>query len=224
MPSLGSIVIDVSGFYTYFSNKIVPDYDSDPQEIIYRNLAGYGVSRGVSANLDLSFRNGLKALLGATLMDVYNIQKAADGTPETRAQLFAPRWQATWAISYSLRKPGLTFDLTGKVYGPQRLPVVPDDYRPEYSPVFALANFQLTKKFTPEIEVYASAKNLFNFFPRDPILHADDPYNQPGGKYFDETGAPRHDTNPRHYTFDPSYNYAPLQGIKGLIGVRYAMW
>lgn len=222
-PNFGRAVIDLSAFYTYFTNKIVPDYASDPQKIIYQNLAGYGVSKGVSANLDLSFRNGLKALLGGTLMDVYNQQEAGDGTIEKRTQLFAPRWQATWAASYTWRGPRLTFDLTGKVYGPQRLPVVPNDFRPEYSPVFALANFQVTQKLTDALEVYAAAKNLLNFFPADPILHPDDPFDHAGGKYFDATGAARPDTNPRGYTFDPSYNYAPLQGTKALLGLRYTM-
>jgi outer membrane receptor for ferrienterochelin and colicins len=222
-PNFGSVVLDVSGFYTYFSNKIVPDYTSDPQQIIYRNLAGYGISKGVSANVDFSFRNGLKALLGGTLMEVYNLQESVDGTPSKQVQLFAPSWQATWAVTYGWRAAGLTFDLTGKVYGPQRLPVVPNDYRPEYSPIFALANFQATKKIREGFEVYAAVKNLLNFLPAGAILHPDDPFDQAGGKYFDAGGAPRPDTNPYGYTFDPSYNYAPLQGIKGLIGVRYSM-
>ncbi len=222
-PGFGSAVLDLSAFYTRFSNKIVPDYNTNPQQIIYQNLVGYGVSKGVSANLDLSVRNGLKALLGATLMDVYTMQEDGERAITRQTQLFAPRWQATWAVSYGLRESGLTFDLTGKVYGPQRLPVVPDDYRPEYSPVFALANFQATKKFARSIEVYAAVKNLLNFFPPDPILHADDPFDRPGGKHFDEGGVARPDTNPRGYTFDPSYNYAPLQGLKALLGLRYTM-
>lgn len=43
----------------------------DPNLIVYNNLRGHAVSKGVSFNLDLALRNGLKMLLGATAMEVY---------------------------------------------------------------------------------------------------------------------------------------------------------
>jgi outer membrane receptor for ferrienterochelin and colicins len=52
------------------------------------------------------------------------------------------------------------------------------------------------------------------------LLHPDDPFNKPGGKYFNTDGTARSDTNPNGYVFDPSYNYAPIQGLKGFLGVR----
>src|SRR5690606_17763080 len=57
--------IDASVFHTHFSNKIIPDYDSDANKIIYDNLDGYAVSQGVSMNVDFTFTSGLKMLLGA---------------------------------------------------------------------------------------------------------------------------------------------------------------
>ena len=44
--------------------------------------------------------------------------------------------------------------VTGQWNGPMRLPVLPNDYRPEYSPWHCIANIQLTKKFNKGIEVY----------------------------------------------------------------------
>ncbi len=29
--------------------------------------------------------------------------------------------------------------------------------------------------------------------------------------------------NPHHYTFDTTYGYAPMQGIRGFLGVRYTL-
>jgi outer membrane receptor for ferrienterochelin and colicins len=29
--------------------------------------------------------------------------------------------------------------------------------------------------------------------------------------------------NPYGYTFDPSYNYASMQGIRGFFGIRYSL-
>ena len=67
-------------------------------------------------------------------------------------------------------------------------------------------------------ECYGGIKNIFNFLPKDPLLHPDDPFDRPGGKYFDANGVARPDTNPNGYVFDPSYNYAPVQGAKAFIG------
>ncbi len=221
-PTFGLLTFDGSLFYTYFSNRIVADYDTDPQLILYRNLQGHSVSRGVTVSADAALKNGLKALLGATFMDVHTVTRAAD-VERKSVQLFAPRVSATWVVSYAFRRAGIALDLTGKVYGPQRLPVVPGDYRPEYSPTFALANLQATKTWSNGWEVYAAAKNLLNFLPTGPILHPDDPFDRAGGKYFTAEGLPRADTNPAGYTFDPSYNYAPVQGLKALVGVRYVV-
>lgn len=63
------IGLDGTAFYTYFNNKIVPDYDTNPNQIIYDNLTGYSVSQGFSLNADLNFPNGLKFILGGTIME-----------------------------------------------------------------------------------------------------------------------------------------------------------
>lgn len=60
---------DASVFYTYFNNKIIPDYDADQTKIIYQNLNGYAVSQGVSLNIDIRYKN-LSGRVGGTLMDV----------------------------------------------------------------------------------------------------------------------------------------------------------
>lgn len=213
-PGFGYITIDASAFYTYFTNKIVPDYDSDPQKIIYSNLKGYAVSQGISANIDLTFRKSFKINSGITLMDVFTNQQNSNGIFAKQQQLFAPTFSATYAVSYALPEWNLNFDFTGKVYGPQRLPIVPNDFRPEYSPLFTLANFQVTKKLKNDIEIYGGVKNLFNFQPENPILRPFDPFNE-------NVNDPV--SNPNGYTFDPSYNYAPVQRIKAMIGFRYSL-
>jgi outer membrane receptor for ferrienterochelin and colicins len=203
----GFVGIDVSGFYTYFTNKIVADFITNPQQIIYDNLKGYAVSAGASANLDFNFTNGLKILLGGTYMQVYQVENNIR-TP----QLHAPKFSATYAVSYTFNKIGLSFDYTGKINSPMYLPVVPNDFRPAQSPWFCIMNLQLTKKFKKGVEVFAGVKNFPNFIPKNPILRSEDPFN----KRVTEN-------NPNNYTFDPSYNYAPIQGAKGYVGLRYTL-
>jgi outer membrane receptor for ferrienterochelin and colicins len=221
--SKGYIGVDASIFYTRFSNKIVADFITDPAKIIYDNLRGYAISRGITLNTDFSFMNGIKIIAGATWMDVFEMDKDANGVNTKVPQLFAPKISGTFAVSYTMRKARLAADLTGKVNGPMYLPVVPNDYRPAMSPLYGIVNFQLTKTFKRGFEFYGGIKNIFNFLPADPLLHPDDPFDRPGGKYFNSYGIARPDTNPNGYVFDPSYNYAPVQGAKAFIGVRWFM-
>lgn len=207
------IDIDATGFYSYFTNKIIGDFDTDPQKIIYDNLRGYAVSRGISVNADVNFMFPLKATAGVTYMDVYNVDENAEGQVRSSQQIYAPQWSGTFVATYSFPK-NVTADLTGSWYGPMRLPIVPHDYRPEYSPAYSTVNIQLTKKWLRGLEIYGGVKNLFNFVPANPILRPEDPFD----KRVNDTV-----NNPHGYTFDPSYNYAPLQGIRGFAGIRYTI-
>ena len=124
--------------------------------------------------------------------------------------------KADWVGLPTFTSPTATWSVI-----PMFLPVVPNDYRPEKSPCYHIVNLQLTKTFSGGIELYGGVKNLLNFLPKNPILHADDPFDKPGGKYFDANGVARQDTNPNGYTFDPSYNYASMQGMKAYAGIRW---
>lgn len=201
----GYVGIDASVFYTRFGNKIVGDFLTDPNKIIYDNIKGYAISQGITANLDFSFTNGLKIILGVTYMDVYQIENQLK-----IPQIHAPNFSGTYQISYSFEKIKLSIDYTGRVYGPMYLPVVPNDFRPEQSPWFDLANIQLTKKLPYQIEIYGGLKNIWNFMPQNPILRPFDPFDKNISV-----------NNPNGYTFDPNYNYAPLQTIRGFLGVRW---
>jgi len=221
--SSGFINIDLSAFYTYFTNKIVADYFTDVNKIIYDNLKGYAVSKGVTVNADLNFVNGIKITAGATLMDVYQIDKMPDGKRIKTPQLFAPAFSGTFTFSYVFKKQQLGIDITGRMNGPMYLPVVSNDYRDERSPLYSILNLQCTKSFAKKMELYAGVKNLLNFIPENPLLHPDDPFNKKGGKYFDANGNPRADTNPYGYSFDPSYNYAAMQGATFFAGLRWQL-
>ncbi|AZA88420.1 TonB-dependent receptor [Chryseobacterium shandongense] len=204
------INLDASAFYTYFSNKIVGDFDTDPEKIIYDNLKGYGISRGVSLNADYNFSFPLSVGLGVTYLDVY---QKFDGEREKSQQLHAPKWSGTYNITYKFAG-NLAIDFTGQFYGPMRLPVLPNDYRPEYSPFYTLANIQISKSFKSGFEVYCGIKNLFNFTPKDPLMRPFDPFDK-------NVNDPVN--NPNHYTFDTTYGYAPMQKIRGFLGVKYIL-
>lgn len=204
------INLDASAFYTYFSNKIVGDFDTDPEKIIYDNLHGHGISRGASLNVDYTFNFPLTINFGVTYLDVY--QKIEDENIKSQ-QLHAPKWSGTYAFSYQIPHQ-LTVDFTGQIYGPMRLPVLENDYRSEYSPWYSLMNIQVSKKFKNGFEMYGGVKNLLNFTPKNPIMRPFDPFDK---------NADDPINNPNGYTFDTTYGYASMQGIRGFLGVKYSL-
>jgi outer membrane receptor for ferrienterochelin and colicins len=204
------ITVETSLFYTYFSNKIIGDFQTDPQKIIFDNLKGHAVSEGVSLNLDFLFSNGFKLITGGTYMDVYSVEPDSNGSEVRTPQLHAPAFSGNLTASYTFGNTGICIDYTMNIKSPMHLPVVKNDYRPEQSPWFSIHNFQLSKKFGNGFEVYAGIKNAFDFVPADPILRPFDPFD----KYIDEN-------NPNGYTFDPSYNYSSIQGRRFFAGIRY---
>lgn len=204
---------DITAFYSYFSNRIIADYTTDPNKIIYANLDGHAISRGLSANSEFSFLFPLKIMAGFTYADVFQKQKDSTGKTVKQVQMFAPKWSGNYVISYTFKNYFIV-DFTGSFNGPMRLPVQKNDYRPEYSPWFTLANIQLTKKFLNGMEIYGGLKNIFNFIPKYALMRSFDPFDKTANDPV---------TNPYGYTFDTEYNYAPLQGTRGFIGFRYSL-
>ena len=208
----GNFNIDATAFYSYFTNKIVGDFETDQNLIIYDNLDGHAVSKGISINTDIIFRFPLKINFGFSYMNVYRKERDENNQMQKSQQFHAPKWSGNYVISYNFPKR-FTVDLTGNWYGKMRLPILPNDFRPEYSPFYMLTNIQLTKSFR-KIEIYGGLKNIFNFIPKNPLMRPFDPFNN-------NINDPIN--NPYRYTFDTAYNYAPLQGIRGFIGLRYTI-
>jgi outer membrane receptor for ferrienterochelin and colicins len=191
-----------SAWYTYFTNSIIPDYDTNPQQIIYKNLDGFAVTQGISTNIDMVFTNGLKFILGATFMDVNKTENEV----KTR-QILTEKFTGTWSVSYKFPNFPFEIDYTGNIYGPMRLPHLgAGDLRKKYSPTWSIQNIQFTFNKLKNCEVYFGLKNLLNWTPNkgNPyiIAGADDPFS-------DE--------------FDPGYVYGPNQGIRSFLGIRYTL-
>ncbi|GLB52575.1 TonB-dependent receptor [Neptunitalea chrysea] len=220
----GSIIttLEASAWYTYFSNQILPDYDTNPDQIIFSNLEGHAVTKGLSADVEMSFPNQLTVSVGATFMDVTKTEEGA-----TSRQPLTERFSGTWAVSYTTPEQNWTFDYTGNIYGPMLLPLAGEfDPRDPYSPTWSLQNIQATYKKIKNLEIYGGVKNLLNWTPDKSvpflIARANDPFDE--NVQYDANGSVQQTTdNPYALTFDPSYVYAPNQGIRGFIGLRYTV-
>ena len=216
----GNITLDASAFYTYFTNRIVPDYETNTSQIIYDNIDGNAISKGFSLNADLNFANGLKFILGGTLME-----NTITTNGFTEHQILTEKFMGTWAISYKIRPWNTSIDYTGNIYGPMRLPLLGDlDPRKPYSPWWSIQNIQFTYEGFKQFEIYAGVKNILNWTPNkgNPFIisRTNDPFDQQ--VQFDSNGqAIATPDNPYALTFDPNYVYAPNQGIRGFLGVRF---
>lgn len=214
---------ELSAWYTYFTNQIIPDYDTNPNQIIYKNLNGYSETLGLSGNIDWVSPYGLKALIGFTIMDPKNVQNGIASRP-----ILTEKYSANWTISYDIPDWFLSIDYTGNLYGPMRLPLLgPLDPRAEYSKLWSLQNIQFTYKKFRNFELYGGIKNILNWTPNkgNPFLiaRAEDPFDQ--NVTYDTNGnVMATPSNPYALTFDPTYVYAPNQGIRGFLGLRYTLY
>ncbi len=216
------IRLDFTAFYTYFTNRIIADYEQNPNEIRYANLSSHAVSQGLSLNVNLNVIRNLKIRFGGTLMDIATYE---NGTKEQ--QILTENFNGTWSASYEIPKINLSIDYTGNVYSPMRLPLLNElDPRSQYSPWWSIQNIQLTFKGFKNWEIYGGVKNLLNWTPNQGtpflIARSHDPFDK--DVTFDAAGnAVPTANNPYGLTFDPSYVYAPNQGIRGFLGVRFTM-
>lgn len=214
---------DATSWYTYFTNIILPDYETDASKIIYNNLDGHSVTKGVSLNIDMAFNSGFSLLAGGTLMDVSSTENGI-----TERQILTERFSGTWGVSYKMPNDKISFDYTGNIYGPMRLPLLSDlDPRPGTSPWWSIQNLQMTWKANKSIEVYGGVKNLLNWTPwknqDHPIIaRSFDPFDR-GVEVGNDGLVLSTASNLYALSFDPSYVYAPNQGIRGFLGLRFTL-
>lgn len=214
--------IDASIWYSRFSNKIIADYDSDPNKIVYENLDGYAISKGVSLNLDALVFKNWRLISGITLMDLYTIESDEFENEIKNRPVLTENYSGKWSLSYTFSHLPVTLDYTGSFYGPMRLPLLgPLDPREEYSNVWFLHNYQATwKTKDKKWEFYVGIKNAFNFLPpSNSIARSNDPFDKE--VEYDTNGKVlQTDQNPYALTFDPSYVFAPNQGRRYFVGLR----
>ena len=216
----GAVInLDGSAFYTFFNNRILPDYETNTNAIIYANLDGSAVSRGFSLSSDVSFSKGTSLNVGLTVQDVYTEEEG-----RRERQLLTESVSGVWRLSVPLLRYQLKVDYTGNVYGPMDLPLLGElDDRPAQSPWFSTQNLQITKTFLNGMEVYGGVKNILNYTPpANSIARPFDPFDRDvafgaDGQALVTPG------NPRALTFDPTYVYASNQGRRLFVGWRWTL-
>lgn len=194
----GNINLDL--FYNHFTNKITPDYDTDPNLVIYRNLRGYGVTRGASLSVGHDFKFPLKLKLAGTYQNAFQVntegsQAAKDPIP------FTPVFSGNFSAQYNWKNLGLSFAYTGTVTGPQDLPQFePPFQRPQKSSWYSIQNLKVAKNLNHNVEIYGGVKNILNWTQPTPLIDPGNPFGE---------------------NFDTIYAYGPLQPRRVYLGLKW---
>ena len=186
-------IINADAYRTEFENQIVVDIEN-PGFLNFYNLNGK------------SFANTLQIDLGYELVERLNIKLAYKINEvkieyENRGLLqppLNPRDRALVNLSYANTSKDWEFDFTTNFVGKSRLPAH-QEVKDAFSNPFFVHNSQITKRYD-NIEVYIGAENILNFTQDNPIKIAD---------------------NPTDENFDASIVYAPINGRKIYLGLRY---
>jgi len=208
----GSGNFDIDLFYTYFSNKIIPNYDIQ-KYIIYQNSEGYSYSKGVSGAWNHSFLNGI----AFTLNFNHQVVKYTENNNNIKTMFdmeHSPRWTAglnikfplnnTWSINTSSNYVGIM--QLPEVFDMKNNGQISEISRPQRSKPFSIHNVNINGKLSNKNEVYFGILNIFNFRQKkSPLVAYNDPNYNKGFSPF----------------FDTSYTYAPNHGIEVFVGYKF---
>lgn len=198
----GSIVFD---FYrTDFQNQVVVDYDRNPQQINFYNLAGKSYSNSFQTEINYEL---LKRLEIRIAYRWYDVKTTYSGTLLARPLIASHRAFAN--VSYTTRNKW-KLDYTINWNGAKRIPSTstnPENYQfANSSPYYWVMNAQLSKSLgNPNkqwVDIYLGIENLTDFRQTNLIVAADQPF----GRYF-----------------DTSLIWGPIVGRMWYLGVRYKL-
>jgi len=191
--------VSVELFHNNFQNQVVIDYE-DPRAISFYNLDGKSFSNSIQTELRFMPAKHFEARLAYRLLDV----KTDYHVGRLQKPLTA-KHRGFMNLAYTLHS-GWSFDYTLNVVGSKRLPSTVDnpvEYQlPAYSKAYTTMNAQVSKTLGKHknIDIYIGGENLGNYFQKEPILAANDPF----GSYF-----------------DTNLLWGPLTGRMFYTGIRY---
>ncbi|MGN6195503.1 MAG: carboxypeptidase-like regulatory domain-containing protein [Ginsengibacter sp.] len=162
-----------------FVNQVVADLE-DPRVIKFYNLTGKSFSNSFQSEFNFIPINKLDVRLAYRWYDV----KTTFGN-ELLEKPFTAANRAFINLGYEIKN--WKFNYTVNYIGRKRIPSTkenPVQYQmPQYSPGYVSMNAQVSRSFgkTKAFELYAGGENLTNYFQKNVIISADQPF----GKYFD---------------------------------------
>ncbi|MBL0069604.1 MAG: TonB-dependent receptor [Chitinophagaceae bacterium] len=172
-------LFSVDFFRNNFENQVVVDLE-DVRQVKFYNLEGKSFSNSFQAELHMEPARKLELRLAYRFFDVRTTYSG-----QLLQKPFTAKHRAFANIAYEIS--GWKFDYTVNYNGAKRIPGTianPSPYQlATYSPSFVLMNAQVSKTVGKKhpIDLYIGGENLGNYFQKDVIVAADQPF----GPYFD---------------------------------------
>ncbi len=173
------LTVDAEIYHTWFSNRVVVDFDRSVREVWISNLYGESYSTHLMGQLLYSPLERLELLVAWRTINVQ--------APLGNEQRFAPmlsRHRMLATVTWDSEDRMWTVDGSAVYASSGRLPTTvgnPAEYmRPTEFPGYWRFNAQVTWRYDA-FEVYAGCENVANFIQADPVIAADAPYSE----YFD---------------------------------------
>ena len=176
----------IYGFATLFTDRIYADFDSIPDAILYRNIQGVGLSRGVGSDVWLTGL-GWRFNLGATLLQSEIFEGSSGAWLETlqgpgEVQPFAPSLTTTLAIGRDHK--GWGWNLNAQTVGVMRLPN--NEELGDESEPYALVHASVFRRFGSTTmqspfgrhTVTLGLRNLTNSTQVAPLVGSSDPFGE----------------------------------------------
>ncbi|UKM64870.1 TonB-dependent receptor [Flavobacteriaceae bacterium GSB9] len=188
-------------YRTAFENQVIVDFEN-PQEVNFYNLEGksYANSFQLEMNYDVFNRFNLR-----TAYKLYDVK--TDYNSGKLEKPLVPKHRIFANIGYETaikNNSKWKFDATFNWLGQQRLSSTedsPEQYRlPKRTPTVATLNAQITKVFSPRLELYFGGENITNLRQPNPIVGANDPFGS---------------------NFDTTFVYGPIFGSLYYAGLRF---
>ena len=187
-------------FYrTQFKNQIIADYEI-PNEISFYNSNGKSFSNSYLIEFVYDPIKNLELTLAYKYNDVkFNYLSGL------KRKALNPVDRIFINLNYNYKDLNIDrdiwrFNFSLHAIGKQRIPENLNSLNGFKSKKYMLLNFQLTKIFNKNFELYLGFENLANYFQNNPIID----YNNPFGS-----------------NFDSSLIYAPIVGTMNYFGLRY---
>jgi hypothetical protein len=192
--------VEAEYYYTYFRHQLLIDFDSNPHEVVFKDLNG---GKSYSHTAQIEFTYPIIEDMSATLAYRYTDVKSDYGFGLVEKPMTG-RWKGLFTVSYTPMMGIWQADVTLALNGGGRMPTPytlsdgSQSWAPQYK-TYPTLNAQLTRNFR-HWAIYVGGENLTGYKQKNPIVAASAPWGT---------------------EFDATMIYGPLHGAMVYAGFRY---
>ncbi len=199
----GAATLSLDYFRTEFYNQVVVDQERNSEDIYIYNTDGRSFTD--TYQIDFSWEPVERLDIFATYRYTNSSMTIdrADGTQVEVERPLVSRYKTLLNIQYATRLNRWTFDVTGQLNGPSRIPTADGNLEHStMSPSYPVFFAQVTRK-VGKFDIYVGCENIANYRQENPIVGYDNPFST---------------------EFNSMNVWGPLKGRKFYAGMRFNLY